>query len=61
MFSRRANEQNNGNTFSTRKNDVANCEHRSQHRTVVADNNNLRDNPVDCAFCEGVILNGTAV
>lgn len=49
----------NGNTFSTPNDRVADCEHRSRHRDVIMDNSDYAQSPRDCTYCDQPALNGT--
>ena len=51
---------NTGNSFSGPNDDVANCEHDDVDRGRFTDCDDFRDSPVNCTYCDGTALNGTA-
>lgn len=52
-------ESSGANTFSTNKDDIVQCEHRSRNRIIVADSSEFAESPLKCDFCDNNALDGT--
>jgi hypothetical protein len=54
-----ATELSDGNTFSTDKNEIGECEHSSKHRVEIADCYDFAKNSLPCSFCDNNALNSS--